>query len=185
MSVSRAPVTADQLSELPDDGRRYEVIDGVLFVTPAPSRIHQRAQAELHIRLHAYSKALGLEVLMAPTAVRASARTEVHPDLIVLPRYAPGRGDAPHERMSDLVLAIEIISASSARTDRGVKRRLYAEGGAKEYWVVDAGAKRVERWFEGSAKADVCADALAWVPSIGREGLTLDLIDLFHVVGDD
>ena len=80
MSVSRAPVTADQLSELPDDGRRNEVIDGVLFVTPAPSRIHQRAQAELHIRLHAYSKALGLEVLMAPTAVRASARTEVQPE---------------------------------------------------------------------------------------------------------
>ena len=184
MSASRAPVTADRLSELPDDGRRYEVIDGVLFVTPAPSRIHQRAQMELAMRLFAYAKSLGLEVLAAPTAVRASVMTEVQPDLIALPRTAVGREETPYERMSNLVLAIEILSASSVRTDRGVKRRLYVEGGVKEYWVVDTGAKRVERWFDGRAEAEICADALIWVPVAGRQGLTVDLIDFFQAVGD-
>ena len=139
MSASRAPVTADRLSQLPDDGRRYHVIDAVSFVKSAPSRTHQRAQAQLAVRLFEFANSLGLAVLMPPTAVRPSEKTEVQPDLIVLPRYAPGREDAPYERMSDMLLAIEFVSASSDATDRGVKRRLYVPGGVTEYGVVEYG----------------------------------------------
>jgi Uma2 family endonuclease len=185
MSAPSTPVTADQLAEFPDDGQRYEVIDGVLYVTPVPSRIHQRAQTQLATRLHGYAKSLGLEVLMAPIAVRASETTEVQPDLIVLPRHAAGRNETPYEKLPALVLAIEIISPSSVRTDRGVKRRLYVDGGVKEYWAVDTAARKVERWFAGRVAAEVCTDALTWLPMPGRDDLAIDLVDYFHDVCDD
>ncbi len=185
MSASSAPTTADQLSEQPDDGRRYEVIDGVLFVTPAPSRVHQRAQMQLAMQLFAYAESLGLEVLAAPTAVRANATTEVQPDLIVLPREAAGRADAPFERMVDLVLAIEIVSASSARTDRGVKRRLYLESGVREYWVVDVEGRRVERWSPDRSQMEVCVGTLTWWPVTGVPELVIDLPRFFRRVSEE
>ncbi len=184
MPAFDAPVTADQLAEFPDDGRRYEVIDGVLFVTPAPARTHQRAQMQLAMRLFAYAESLGLEVLAAPTAVRASELTEVQPDLIVLPRQAIGRDDTPYERLSQLVLAIEILSPSSVRTDRGVKRQLYVDSGVPEYWIVDTNARRVERWRAGAANAEHCAELLVWEPVAGREALVIDLKEYFAAVID-
>ena len=184
MPAFDAPVTADQLATMPDDGRRYEVIDGVLFVTPAPARTHQRAQMELAMLLFAFAKALGLEVLAAPTAVRASEKTEVQPDLIVLPRRASGRDDTPYERMAQLVLAIEIVSPSSVRTDRGVKRQLYMERDVPEYWIVDTNAGRVERWRAGAANSELCAELLVWEPVAGREALEIDLKEYFAAVID-
>ena len=179
MSASGAPTTADQLSEQPDDGRRYEVIDGVLFVTPAPSRVHQRAQMQLAVQLFAFAESLGLEVLAAPTAVRANAATEVQPDLIVLPRSAVERTDVPFERMAHLVLAIEIVSASSARTDRGVKRRRYRDSGVREYWIVNVKRRRVELWVAGRLEPDVDDGALVWQPVPATRPLMIVLGEYF------
>lgn len=77
--------TVEMVHELPDDGNRYEVIDGELLVSPAPSYQHQRAVLRLMDILHPYVKSLGQEVLIARAAVTFSRHREVQPDLFVLP----------------------------------------------------------------------------------------------------
>src|SRR4051812_48229562 len=88
MSIFLKEWTSELLNELPDDGNRYEIIDGKLFVTPSPSRVHQRALAELHLLLAPYAKTLHLDLLFAPFAVKFSGRSEVQPDLLVMPPKA-------------------------------------------------------------------------------------------------
>ncbi len=90
MPLSRTDWTADMLDALPD-GQRYEVIDGELFVTPAPRDIHQFAIGELHLLLAPYAKLAGIDRLFAPSAVRFSDRREVQPDLLARPRMPDGR----------------------------------------------------------------------------------------------
>src|SRR5215813_11419792 len=89
-----APVgrwTVAMLDSLPDDGNRYEVIDGELFVTPAPSYAHQRIVLELGRLLAAYlDGSREAEVLIAPAHVRAGERTSVEPDLFVIPLATDG-----------------------------------------------------------------------------------------------
>ncbi len=184
MSVPNVLHSADDLASMPEDGNRYEVIDGELFVTPAPSRLHQSMQTEMLVRLHAYATPLRFEVFAAPTAVRASAMTEVQPDLIVLPYDYPGRREAPWERMSELVLAVEIFSPSSVRVDREKKRRLYMAGGVREYWIVDLDTRSVEIWVPGAATARVERSTLLWQPVPERNPLELDLVTLFAWVLD-
>ena len=77
MAVHTRRFTADELADLPDDGNRYEVIDGELFVTPAPMVVHQRVLMMFLRRLDSYADNCGLELLPAPTVVRASPVTEV------------------------------------------------------------------------------------------------------------
>ncbi len=169
---------------MPEDGNRYEVIDGELFVTPAPSRLHQRMQTELLVRLYTYVPPLRFEIFAAPTSVRASPLTEVQPDLLVLPYEYPGRNDARWERMSELLLTVEILSPSSLRVDREKKRRLYMAGGVREYWIVDLDTRSVEVWVTGAATARVERHALVWRPVPDHDALRLDLVALFDFVLD-
>ncbi len=184
MSTPNLLHSADDLASMPEDGNRYEVIDGELFVTPAPSRLHQSMQTELLVRLYVYSTPFRFQVFAAPTAVRASPMTEVQPDLLVLPYDYPGRRDAPWERMSELVLAVEILSPSSVRVDREKKRRLYIAGGVSEYWIVDLDTRSIEVWVAGAATARVERHALVWQPVPERDALQLDLVALFDCVLD-
>ena len=106
--------TADDLRDFPDDGNRYEVIDGELFVTPAPSWEHQRAAAELFriiaasIEHEAYA-----DVLLAPADVSFSQTRTVQPDVFVVPLIA-GRRPRRFEDVGRLLLAVEILSPSTA-----------------------------------------------------------------------
>lgn len=184
MPVSRLPTTADELDEIPADGNRYEIIDGELFVTPAPSRWHQRAQMQLVFQLGPYAQSLGLELLAAPTDVRASYRTQVQPDLLVLPRHFEGRTATRWEQMSRLVLAVEILSPSTSRLDLLLKRKLYLSQGVAEYWIVDVDARTISVWSAGQLAARVEGNMLVWQPVVGREALGIDLGALFSAVQD-
>ena len=184
MSAPNVLHSADDLASMPEDGNRYEVIDGELFVTPAPNRLHQSIQTELLVRLYAYVTPFRFQVFAAPTAVRASAMTEVQPDLLVVPYDYPGRSDAPWERMSELVLAVEILSPTSLRVDRERKRRLYMAGGVREYWIVDLDARSVEVWVAGAATARVERHSLVWQPVPETDAQRLDLMALFSCVLD-
>jgi Uma2 family endonuclease len=173
--------TVEMVRALPDDGNRYEVIDGELLVSPSPSRLHQRAAGELFVILHAYLAGTDLEVLFAPFAVTWSARTEVQPDLLVAPsahlrplRYGEGA--------SVLELVVEVLSPSSARTDRHRKRRLYQSQGVPEYWIVDPGSRLFERWRPGDEEPEVLLASLAWQPVAEREPLLIDLDAYFDAV---
>ena len=131
--------TVELLETLPDDGLRYEVIDGTLLVSPAPSALHQIVAANI-FRLLDGSTPADRAVLFAPVAWRPDGRTSVEPDLLVI---AKDRITA-HSITGPPDIVVEILSPSSARFDRTVKSSRYAEDGAAHYWIVDPATPSVE-----------------------------------------
>lgn len=173
--------TVEMVHALPDDGKRYEVVDGELLVTPAPFAPHQNAVLELAVLLKAYAESVGLHVLVAPFAVMYSARTEVQPDLLVLPRPRDRRLQR-FEDVGRLELAVEVLSPSSLRADRYVKRRLYQRMQVPEYWIVDTGSQLVERWRPNDELPEVLLTSLEWRPVPEQQPLTVDLGAYFAAV---
>jgi Uma2 family endonuclease len=146
MATDRTLLTYEDYAALPDDGRRYEVHDGQLSVTPSPGTRHQIVSANLGdlLRAHVKQRALGL-VLYAPLDVVLADTTIVQPDLVFIDAsrasVASARGieGAP-------TLAVEIISPSTPRIDRVTKRQLYARYGVAFYWIVDPEARAIEAY---------------------------------------
>lgn len=188
MGMAQAAVrwTADMVRALPDDGKRYEVIDGELFVTPAPTLEHQSASRSMFRRLDAYASAHALgSVYYAPADIEFGAERMVEPDLFVLPLVA-GRAPRTWEEVGRLLLVVEILSPGTARADRLVKRRLYQSEGVPEYWIVDVAARLVERWRPEDERPEILTEWLEWQPAADREALRVDLAAYFgEVVGPD
>ncbi len=177
--------TADDLEDLPDDGQRYEVIDGELFVTPAPSLPHQRAVLELATILKGYLRAEGVgDLIIAPADVRFSDARNVQPDLFVMPLV---RGPRPNrfEEVGRLLLAVEVLSPSTARADRVTKRVLFRDEGVAEYWIVDLDARTIERSTPADPRVDVLVDSVEWRPEGAASSITIDLPPYFARVLDD
>jgi Uma2 family endonuclease len=130
--VESEPYTLDYLDTAPDDGRRREIVDGSLYVTPAPSRIHQRAVVRLSARLDAACPA-GIEVLVAPFDYRPTSERSLQPDVLVC---SPEDHDPKHA-VKPLLLAVEVISHSSRMHDLLLKRGLYEQAGVRSYWILD------------------------------------------------
>ncbi|MDN5798338.1 MAG: Uma2 family endonuclease [Intrasporangium sp.] len=137
---SRPLVRAD-LEAMPDDGHRYELIDGVLIVTPAPALEHQRVVGRLHLLLSA-ATAPGIEVILAPFAVALADDTELQPDLIV----ARTADFTPRELPGPPLLAIEVLSPSTRRIDLTLKRDRLEAAGCPAYWCVDPVAMALTAW---------------------------------------
>lgn len=184
MRAPKVPRTADDLDLLPADGNRYEIVEGELFVSAAPSMAHQRMLLRLAMRLFPYAEPLGIEIAVAPVDVRASAVTQVEPDLLALPRRHADRGRTRWEPMSLLLLAVEILSPSTAAVDRGKKRQLYTSAGVDQYWILDLDACRVEVWRAGAYRLNeyTVGDALRWQAVAGVKALKIDLSVLFEDV---
>jgi len=131
--------------KLPDDGKRYEIIKGILFVTNAPNMDHQYTVTEIVAELRNFVKVQKLgRVFVAPCEVHLSAESKpVQPDIFFIPqarlpqRRAPFFAGAP-----DLI--VEVISPGSIRLDRVVKFTEYEQTGVAEYWIVDPLAQIVE-----------------------------------------
>jgi Uma2 family endonuclease len=175
--------TVEQVHRLPDDGNRYEVIDGRLLVNPPPSLAHQRAVVQLTVLLEPYLAANSIGVLyIAPGGVDIGPRTWVEPDLFVLPLVG-GKEPTTFADAGRLMLAIEILSPSSVRSDRGEKRALYARLGTPEYWIVDTADRSIERWRAGAASGEIVRDRITWRPDPERPALVLDLGALFARAG--
>lgn len=182
MHATHTEWTAVMVRALPDDGRRYEVVDGELLVTPAPQLLHQRAAFLFAQRLAGWlgQRRIG-EVFMSPADIEFSSRRLVQPDVFVAPLVA-GRLPATWRDIRTLVLAAEILSPSSARADRQVKRRLYQTQRVPEYWIVDIDAHLVERWRPDDVRPEIVAERLEWAPADGCEALQLDLAAYFREV---
>ena len=126
------PFTVYDLEAMPDDGRRYELIDGILLVTPAPGWPHQEMALTLAIVLREPCPP-ELRVLIAPFAVRTSLRDEVQPDVLVA-RY----GDLTEDDLPVApVLAVEVLSRSTGLKDRNLKKAHYERIGVQSYWILD------------------------------------------------
>lgn len=146
MSPHRAALTYRDYAALPDNGQRYEIHDGELSVTPAPSPQHQRCAANVFRILDTHVRTHGLgEVLFAPLDVILSDTSVVQPDLVYLASdrlgAVSGRGiEGPP------TLAIEILSSSTAAIDRDIKHRLYAHHRVPFLWLVDPNARVIEAY---------------------------------------
>jgi Uma2 family endonuclease len=127
-----APLSYRDLQELPDDGYRYELVDGQLLVTPAPNLGHQRCVARLFALLDAAAPPR-LEVFVAPVDWFVSPLTVFQPDLLVVDADLPD--DAKVTVTPQLV--VEVVSPSTHRSDRSLKRDAYADAGVPCYWIVD------------------------------------------------
>ncbi len=179
--LERRDWTVEEVRALPNDGRRYEIIDGELFVTPSPSWLHQGAVRGLLFILHPYALTCSLECHVAPAEVTFSPRRSVEPDLLVVPTI-DGRGAERFEDVGRLVLAVEVISPSTARVDRHRKRKLYQSEGVPEYWIVDPAARFVERWRPGDEEPEILVESITWQPDGDREPLVIDLAAYFRSV---
>jgi Uma2 family endonuclease len=184
MAAAPARWTAAQVRELPDDGRRYEVIDGALFVTPAPSWKHQDAAFQLGGILQAYVRARNIgHTIMAPADVEFGADRMVEPDVFVVP-LVEGHKPTTWSEVERLLLAVEVLSPSTARADREVKRRLYQRERVPEYWIVDVDARIVERWRPDDERPEMLSSRLTWQPDAGHAALDIDLERYFREVCD-
>lgn len=149
--MAKAALTYTDYAALPNDGKRYEILDGELFVTAAPSGWHQVILGNLVWVLQAYVRPRGIgKVLFAPLDVIFAETSVAQPDLVYLdntrtPLISRRGVEGPP------TLLVEVLSPSTTRTDRSVKLALYAQYGVDFYWIVDPEARVVEAYRrEGS-----------------------------------
>jgi Uma2 family endonuclease len=134
-------LTREDLDAMPDDGHRYELIDGTLVVTPAPSPRHQTVVGELHFILKAACPP-DLKVLFAPVDVVLAVDTVVQPDVLVARRVDFTKQDLPVAPL----LAIEVASPSTRLFDLQLKQKRYEKAGCPNYWVVDPDIPSLRAW---------------------------------------
>lgn len=135
------PFTVDDLDAIPDDGNRYELLDGMLLVTPSPSRGHQFASSRLQ-RLLDGACPDDLLVISAPMDVRYGTDTSLQPDLLVVPR----EGFADQQRPLRPLLVVEILSPSTRLVDLGLKKARYELAACPTYGVVDPITPAITVW---------------------------------------
>jgi Uma2 family endonuclease len=174
--------TVDRVLALPDDGNRYEVVDGELLVSPSPELRHQAAVLAVAAALRAYLRSSRVgSVGIAPADISLDERTLVQPDVFV---YA-WTGEGPPTRwreVHELLLAVEVLSPSTARYDRHVKRLRYQRHGIAEYWIVDLDARLIERWRPGDERPEIVPDRMTWAPAPGMPPLVVDVGLLFEEI---
>jgi Uma2 family endonuclease len=182
-NLKRQWTVADR-DDLPDDGNRYEVIDGELFVTPAPAWRHQHAVFALSRLIADYldRDRLGC-AMVSPADVVFSPKRGVQPDVFVVP-LVDGRRPQHFDAVKRLLLAIEVLSPATARTDRVVKRTLYRDEHVDEYWIVDLDARTIERSTPTEARPEVLDHRIEWLPAGATGPLVIDLETYFAMVLD-
>ena len=182
MAAAIANWTVDMLDALPDDGQRYEIIDGELFVTPAPTDVHQLVAAEFWHRIHGYVRPTNLaRALISPADVRKDDRTRnrVQPDVFAVRLVEGKRPTYPYD-LRDLLLAIEVESPSNPLLDYQVKRKLYLTHGIPEYWIANTEARVVSRWRSVDDPGEVFTKHIEWKPAGMSTTLVIDLPELFE-----
>ncbi|MCH8937501.1 MAG: Uma2 family endonuclease [Gemmatimonadetes bacterium] len=177
--------TVEEVLAFPNDGNRYELVHGELLVTPAPRSRHQLVAGELYYRLRRYLDEHGrdVRVVFSPADIRWPDEVLVQPDVFVVPVQELVAEDWSSVRT--LLLAVEIVSPSSARYDRIVKRRLYQEHGVSTYWIVDPDAQVVEVWCPDDERPEIVTDVLRWRVAPGTEELEIELAEAFSVLGGE
>src|SRR5688572_31962637 len=171
--------TYSEYARLPDDGNRYEVIDGEVCVTPAPGPPHQRVGAELFMILHAYVRDHALGEMLWDVDLLFVSGQFLRPDMLFVPKdRAAGVTDRGMEDTPGLV--VEVLSPHSKRIDRIKKPPRYRDFGVPEYWVVDPENRTVERYrLAADAAPEICREILLWQPSLDVPPLELDVARVF------
>jgi len=174
MAISVPTYTVDDLDKFPDDGNRYELLDGMLLVTPASSAAHQIIASRLQFRLSA--AASGHAHVVGPGAIVVRPRTQLEPDILVYPaRFSP---KLDWYQITEHWLAVEVLSRSSRMYDREFKRDAYFALGVQQVWLVDRWEKTVEV-CKRRGSGQLVRDVVRWrAPSVSVV-VTIALADVF------
>lgn len=180
MATESGSWTLEEVHRLPDDGNKYELVRGELFVTPPPSWLHETIASRLARILDPYVREHGLGLVYRPRAVLRTSDGEVEPDLMV---RAEDRdvGNA-WEAAPVPILVVEIMSPTTRRRDMQQKRTFYLHSGVAEYWIVDPEARSVGV-SRPDARDEQCTTVLRWHPAGAARELTLSVPELFADLG--
>ena len=167
--------TREEVLALPDDGNRYELVDGMLLVSPSPKNRHQRVVRALFRLVDPYVErhAIG-ETLFAPADLDLRSSQFVQPDLFVLPLDA-GRSRGGVAAAGIPMLVAEVLSPSSVEHDRVAKRQLYQKAGVATYWIVDLDARAFEVWTPRARKPVIETQRVSWHPEAAAAPLVIGL----------
>jgi Uma2 family endonuclease len=167
--------TVDEVEAFPHDGNRYEVLHGVLLVTPQAGLPHQRVAARLATALGSFVQAEPEVELWSPGVVRVRPSIHLEPDILI--------GRSPEvlewEAVREHWLAVEVSGVGSRVHDREYKRDAYLDLGVKEVWLVDLDLQQIFVSRPGGPKDLPHDAALTWRSPGGRE-LRLDIPALFR-----
>lgn len=181
MAMPATPLlwTVEMVRALPDDGNRYEVVHGELLVSPAPRPWHQEVVGRLYESLRAYLRRERVgDAFQAPLEARHSPTTELQPDLVVFRTGAVT--PTSWATLADTLLVVEVLSPSTARHDRFVKRPVVQQAGVPLMWIVNADDGTVECWTPELHLPHIERDALIWHPAGARAPFTMPLAELLR-----
>jgi Uma2 family endonuclease len=180
--------TIEEFDQLVDEraelSPRYELVDGELLVTPAPTGRHQRIVFALSRAVHDYvvRHRLG-EVRLGPGEVRLTPDSRFAPDLFVIPAK---HGEMPraNDSVTHVILVAEVLSPNSARHDRITKRRFFQSHTVPDYWIIDGETEAIEVWRPGDERASLLDDRLVWQPNESVPPFELDIRQFFAEIAD-
>jgi len=177
MPIQIPRYTVDQVRSFPEDGQRYELLDGFLLVTPAPANLHQIVTTNLTVALHQAVVPSGKARIVSIGELEIGTRTLLNPDILVYPAsYAP---TTPWKRIRDWWLAVEVLSPSTRIYDRDFKREAYINLGVEEVWLVDPESAMVEVWNEDGQQR-ISGGLLTWRPKALRpDRIEIELDQVF------
>jgi len=175
-TVAPRPWTRSDLERLPDDGNRYEVLDGALLVTPQAAVTHQWLASRLIELLGPYCAQHSIGVAVGPGAV-IWAESELQPDVQVIP-CAPSELRRDWSEVPLPLLVVEVASDSTVRRDIGIKRNAYMRLGIPEYWMIDGNARSATVVKPDTADV-VVRDFLRWAPRDDVAPLVIDIGGIF------
>jgi Uma2 family endonuclease len=170
--------TAEMVRALPDDGNRYEVVDGELLVTPSPARRHQGVLWRLQVALATYLKSVDMvdAGVTSPADISWAGDILVQPDLFVV---APAEARAAWPGIQTLLLVVEVLSPGTARADRNRKRLAYQRHNVGCYWIVDHEHATVEIWRPGDTAPTLERERVLWQITPHAPLLEISLTELF------
>jgi len=163
--------TVDQVRKFPDDGLRYELLDGFLLVTPAPASLHQIVTLNLSVALHQAVTPSRRAWVVSIGELEIGTRTLLNPDILVYAGSYPPK--TPWKQIRGWWLAVEVLSPSTRVYDRDFKQRAYLNLGVEEVWLVDPESATVDRWNELGHER-ISSGFLTWRP----KALTPDSVEI-------
>ena len=174
MAISVLLYTVDDLENFPDDGNRYELLDGVLLVTPQAAASHQVVASRIQTELAISLQKPGLAHVVGPGAVVRMPNTQLQPDILVYPaRFSPS---TDWRKITEHWLAVEVLSRSSRIYDREFKRDAYFALGLQQVWLVDWRDRSVEV-CTAKGKSSVVRDTIRW--RIAGADVAINLLEVF------
>jgi Uma2 family endonuclease len=179
MSSSTTEWTYAEYARLPDDGNRYEVIDGEVCMTPAPGPHHQTVAANLFVELRGYVQQHRIGEVLWDVDLLFVSGQYLRPDMVFVPTASlDGITDRGVESPPGLV--VEVLSPHSRRIDRELKPPRYRAFGVPEYWIVDPISRSVEcHRLSASSGPEVVTDTLRWQPNTEYPAMTIEVGTLF------